>query len=221
MRNIGVAFALLLPGGGYIQAQEPTADLDRDGFTVAAGDCNDRRASIYLGAPESGNADYNCDSIIGSLVEYSRNRSSAGGLPKTADPILINVMADREYCATWARQCGETGHTPYPANQDNHNPVRLTVEVTRAIDGSQVTGLTEDNFTIYNPFVPAGTSAVDVLECSGCFQDGGPLGPGVYTLLVHPAVEGFNWKPGRYDLLVNVHTGESENSELVQIPISF
>lgn len=56
----GVAgFSSINPGGGS------TEDADADGYTAAAGDCNDENSSVYPGAPEVlDGMDNNCDGSV-------------------------------------------------------------------------------------------------------------------------------------------------------------
>lgn len=59
----------------------PTSDLDRDGFSIAEGDCNDAEASVYPGALDvvGDKIDQDCDSLDGVDGDDDNHASMASG----------------------------------------------------------------------------------------------------------------------------------------------
>ncbi len=74
VRQSGVVFTLTMSGG-------TSPDADRDGVTVAQGDCNDADASIYPGATEvCDGRDQDCDGQVdeGALTTFYQDRDGDG-----------------------------------------------------------------------------------------------------------------------------------------------
>jgi hypothetical protein len=137
-------------------------------------------------------------------------------LPQQLDPPSLQV--DQTYCATGGIQCVGAGHTFEAAGPGNHNPVRIGIQVQQG--GMPVDGLASTDFTVLNPFVPAGGPGVTKLACASCFQ---AAGQGLYTLFVHPAAVGVNWKSGSYFVQIQVRllSGTRTIRGLTKIEIPF
>lgn len=172
-------------------------------------------AVMAVAGPASGSIqsrDVARDGTIGRAVAGASSPSSFG-------PVSLTVHVDETYCATGGVQCGADGHSFAAAGPDNHNPIRLGIQVLAG--RKPVNGLAAGDFTFSNPFVPAGGGAISVYDCGSCFQTGGS---GMYTLFVHRGPSG-NWKSGSYfaQLKVKVPTasGSTTNRALVEIEIPF
>ena len=127
-------------------------------------------------------------------------------------PILVTEDVDLSYCGSEGAQCNN--HTYYPANDSNHNPVRVGIMITA--NGVGVPGLKASNFTFVNPFIPAGASSAGICAAAICgtanFQD---AGNGQYTLFVHPMTPNVNWKAGHYFASLTVNKGKATVSSFV------
>lgn len=136
----------------------------------------------------------------------------------------VAAEVDEAACASVPVQCGDgaTGHTFAAALSANHNPVSITVLVTRF--GVPVAGLASAAFDFSDGIVPAGGPGIT--RCpgggSGCaspsdlFQD---VGNGLYVLWVHPEPAG-NWKAGSYYARITVSdAGGRRGSALVEITV--
>ena len=133
-------------------------------------------------------------------------------------PLELKVLVDQTICGTGAAQCSGSGHTTRTAAKNNHNPVRVMVQV---LDENRVPviGLTTDAFSVATPFVPAGGPGLTRWDCGpDCFQ---ATTNGVYGIFVHPAPASTNWKPGSYCLEVHVVVGALSAFEIVSISIPF
>lgn len=145
----------------------------------------------------------------GQIVEETADSLSSATMRKesvtqasssaTFGSLALTVQVDQTYCGTGGVQCTGTGHTAAAAGPTNHNPVRLGIQVLRG--GSPVGGLPSGDFTVSNPFVPAGGPGVTRVECPTCFQT---APGGLYTIFVHPAPASVNWKSGSYFVQVQV-----------------
>jgi hypothetical protein len=137
----------------------------------------------------------------------------------------VTAEVDEAACASVPVQCGDgtTGHTFAAASSANHNPVSVTVLVTRF--GAPVAGLASSAFDFSDGIVPAGGPGIT--RCpgggSGCaspsdlFQD---VGNGLYLLWVHPEPAG-NWKAGSYYARITVtDVAGRRGSALVEITVA-
>lgn len=130
--------------------------------------------------------------------------------------LQLSMNVNERFCATgFPAQCNDSGHTFAAAASDNHNPVLITVLVTR-MDGSQVDGIPSANF-LFDQSVGPGPGIKrcgDPQDLVGC----GPftssyfvyVGNGLYAFVVHPSVSGFNWKAAQYGFVLTV-TGNDGN----------
>jgi hypothetical protein len=142
---------------------------------------------------------------------------STSGLPLVlSGPLELKVLVDQTICGTGAVQCTGSGHTTRTAAKNNHNPVRVIIQV---LDENRipVTGLTAASFGVSTPFVPAGGPGLTRLDCGlDCFQ---ASPDGVYGIFVHPAPASTNWKSGSYCLQVQATVGSLSVFGIVLISI--
>ena len=149
--------------------------------------------------------------------------------------LQLSVNVNEGFCGEdGAAQCNDSsgtggtgaGHTFEGASSSNHNPVLITVLVTR-MDGSVVDFLPPDNF-IFDAKIGPGPGlrrCGDPQDEVGCGQFTSSyfvgLGNGVYMFVVHPSVAGFNWKVARYGFLLTVFDNNSnEGRALGEIVIT-
>lgn len=142
----------------------------------------------------------------------TRFLSAAALVALTASPVAhaavgytITASVDTEVCASVPVQCGVagTGHTFAAAGDTNHNPIRLFVTVVRA-SGVPVNGLTINEFSFSNPFVPAGGGAAVICTEANCGTSRFGAGAnGTYTIFLDRGPAG-NWKAGAYAGTVRV-----------------
>ena len=144
---------------------------------------------------------------------------STAGVPlAVSGPLELTMLIDQGYCKTGGVQCTGTGHKAQQALKNNHNPVRVMIQVLDE-KRNPVTGLTSVAFSLASPYVPAGGPGLAQLECSECFL--GTSSPdGVYAIFVHPAVSG-NWKAGSYCIQVEVVVGTATSNVIGLISIPF
>ena len=130
--------------------------------------------------------------------------------------LQLSMNVNERFCATgFPVQCTDSGsgHTFAAASSLNHNPVLITVLVTR-MDGSQVDGIPSANF-LFDQSVGPGPGIKrcgDPQDLVGC----GPFtssyfifaGNGLYTFVVHPSVSGFDWKAAQYGFVLTVTDNE-------------
>ena len=131
--------------------------------------------------------------------------STASGYGYTG---LITVHVDQTACATVAVQCPAFA----AAGPTNRNPIRLGIQLAPG-----VAGIPSSSFGIFNPFVPAGGTAVVRRTCASCFQDGGS---GMYAMWIEPGGVG-NWKSGSYFVQVQLTVGTAVLRPMVQLEIPF
>jgi len=160
----------------------------------------------------------------GQVVDSAAGKASGGEeaiLPQVATTqqratfgaITLTVLVDESFCANLAQQCFSIA----AAGNTNRNPARLAIQVLS--DGTPVSGLTDADFTIFNPFVPAGGPVVGKLSCPACFPGFGARG--IYTLFVNPLNPDFNWKSGSYFVQVLVKLGTETHLAAAEIEIPF
>jgi len=140
--------------------------------------------------------------------------------------LQVSINVNERLCAEClCVQCGGSGHSYEAASSLNHNPVMITVLVTR-MDGSEVDFLPSENF-IFDAKIGPGPgihrcgAPQDEVGC-GPFTDSYfvATGNGVYTFVVHPSVTGFNWKPATYGFLLTVFDNDgNEGRALGEIVI--
>ncbi|MBI1760231.1 MAG: hypothetical protein HYR56_02235 [Acidobacteria bacterium] len=148
-----------------------------------------------------------------SLAENFTTQALLSAAPGAATfGATLTVQVDHSYCRTGGVQCFLPGQAPGDLNR---NPVRLGIQVLNG--GVPVLGLTDADIDVFNPFVPAGGSAINQIACASCFQ---PAGNGIYTIFVAPAV-GQTWKPGSYFVQVRVNVGGVIHRALAQIEVEF
>lgn len=126
----------------------------------------------------------------------------------------MQVHVDDSYCANGGVQC-DTFAKPASVNGNN---IRLLIQVTNR-KGRGITGLTSENFSVSNSFVPAGGTSIGASGCVHCFQEGSE---GVYALFVDP-VSDANWSKGGYGLSLKLDCparyGNKEIDSLTYIEI--
>jgi hypothetical protein len=136
----------------------------------------------------------------------------------------VTAEVNEEACESVPVQCGDgaTGHTFAAASSANHNPVSVTVLVTRF--GAPVAGLASSAFDFSDGIVPAGGPGVTLCPGggSGCaspsdlFKD---VGNGLYLLWAHPEPAG-NWKAGSYYARITVtDVSGRRGSALIEITV--
>ncbi len=128
-------------------------------------------------------------------------------------PLRVTVQLDQTYCASGGVQCGQTGSSYAVAANGNNALVRLSVQVGGI--GSGCGGLTQSDFTISTPGVPAGGTSLVIASCPSCFNAGSN---GMYTLFVKP-FGGYNWKSGSYFVQLRVNYDSTTYHVLNQIAI--
>jgi hypothetical protein len=137
----------------------------------------------------------------------------------------VAAEVDEAACASVPVQCGDgtTGHTFAAASSTNHNPVAITVLVTRS--GAPVAGLASSDFDFSDGIVPAGGSGITRCPggASGCASPSNlflDVGNGLYLLWVHPEVGGRNWKAGSYFARITVTDAAARRgSALIEITV--
>jgi len=128
--------------------------------------------------------------IIGALViavgSFSAAVQGAG--------LNLSTAVDTEICASGAAQCGGNFN---PANDSNHNPIRLFVQVT-SLNGTPGTGLALGDFSFTNNLVPAGGGSTVICPAARCGANrfGGGTN-GLYSIFLDRSPAG-NWKAGTY-----------------------
>jgi len=152
---------------------------------------------------------------VGQITEAI---STSGQPLAISGPLQLKTLADPSICRTGAVQCSGSGHTTRAAAKNNHNPVRVMIQVLDET-GKPISGLTSASFNVSTSFVPAGGPGLARLDCGpDCFQESPE---GVYGIFVHPAASGVNWKSGSYCLQVRVSAEAISAFEIVLIPIPF
>lgn len=137
----------------------------------------------------------------------------------------VTAEVNESACASVPVQCGNgtTGHTFAAASSTNHNPVSITVLVTRF--GTPVAGLPSSGFDFSDGIVPAGGPGITLCPGggSGCaspsdlFHD---VGNGLYLLWAHPEPAGINWKAGSYYARITVtDRAARRGSALIEITV--
>jgi len=130
--------------------------------------------------------------------------------------LQLSVNVNVGFCGEDAAvQCTDSGpgsgegHTFEAASSSNHNPVLITVLVTR-MDGSQVDGIPSENF-LWDQSIGPGPGIErcgDLQDNVGCGSFTSSyfiyLGNGVYTFVVHPSAVGYNWKVAKYGFVLTV-----------------
>lgn len=132
-----------------------------------------------------------------------------------SQPVDVSVFVDQTVCATGPVQCVvQTDHTAEAAGPNNHNPVRLIVQV--GSEGTAIAGLQSRDFRITTVAVPAGAGGLEKLKCDSCFVKVEPTS--VYHVYVHPQE---NWYPGTYAVQLRINVGGEEIRALSVIEIPF
>ena len=90
----------------------------------------------------------------------------------SSGPFEVSVNVNTEICQEWPVQCSGTGHSAYKASSDNHNPVRIDIQVLSKT-GAPVNNLKSASFSFSCPFLSTGGPSLKRLECSECFLSGG------------------------------------------------
>lgn len=194
MSLLGLLSALLLTSTAF--AQEIKRDQTRTGQAAEAADDIKVWPKLDPGT-----------------VENFTNLALLSAAPGAATfGATLTVQVDHSYCRTGGIQCFLPGQAPGDLNR---NPVRLGIQVLNG--GVPVLGLTDADIDVFNPFVPAGGSALSQVACAACFQ---PAGNGIYTIFVAPAV-GQTWKPGSYFVQVRVNVAGVIHRALAQIEVEF
>jgi hypothetical protein len=138
----------------------------------------------------------------------------------SADAAGLDVVAviDTEVCASGAVQCGGAGHSAVAASNDNHNPLRMFVQVVRR-NGLPVNGLSIGNFSFSNNLVPAGGGAAGICSEATCTVNrfGGGIN-GLYQIFLDRIPAG-NWKAGAYAGTVRVTEGANRGAGIVTFTI--
>jgi hypothetical protein len=145
-------------------------------------------------------------------------------IERRTNRLEVTAEVNEQACVSVPVQCGDgaTGHTFAAASSANHNPVSVTVLVTRS--GAPIAGLASSAFDFSDGIVPAGGPGITRCPAggSGCaspgnlFQD---AGNGMYLLWVHPEPAG-NWKAGSYYARITVtDTAGRKGSALVEITV--
>ena len=181
--------------------------------------------------------------IVEAASPWDSILSAINGLTTKADTIMsmmsglqLSINVDERFYAEGSPvQCEDSsliiaggtgaGHTFAAASSSNHNPVLITVLVTR-MDGSAVDFLPSANF-IFDAKIGPGPGIYrcgDPQDLVGCGQYTSSYfvatGNGVYTFVVHPSVAGFNWKAATYGFLVTVFDSDgNEGRALGEIVI--
>ncbi len=194
MSLLSLLSALLLTGAAL--AQEVKRDQAKTGQAAEAADDTKLWPKLDFGATETLTTE--------SLLTAAPGAATFGA--------SLTVQVDHSYCRTGGVQCFLPGQAPGDLNR---NPVRLGIQVLNG--GVPVLGLTDADIDVFNPFVPAGGSAISQIACASCFQ---PAGNGIYTIFVAPAL-GQTWKPGSYFMQVRVNVGGVIQRALAQIEVSF
>jgi hypothetical protein len=146
-------------------------------------------------------------------------------LEARSNRLEVTAEVNEAACASVPVQCGNgtTGHTFAAASSANHNPVSITVLVTRF--GAPVAGLASSAFDFSDGIVPAGGPGITLCPGggSGCaspsdlFHD---AGNGLYLLWAHPAPAGINWKAGSYYARITVtDKAGRRGSALIEITV--
>ncbi len=125
--------------------------------------------------------------------------------------LTLQASIDTAICASIPVQCAN--HSYDAADSSNHNPIRLVVQVI-GTDGTPVNGLTVDNFSFSNPFVPAGGGTTVICSEASCGTDRFQDGPnGLYSIMLDRGPAG-NWDAGAYagTVIVSTDSGDSGTS---------
>jgi len=171
------------------------------------------------------------DTILNAINAMDSKVDSIKGM---VSGLQLSINVDERFCAEgFPAQCTDSGdnpgdgdgHTFEVASSSNHNPVLITVLVTR-MDGSAVDFLPSDSF-IFDPKVGPGPGlrrCGDSQDEVGCgeydYSFFVATGNGVYTFVVHPSVAGFNWKVASYGFLLTVFDNDgNEGRALGEIVI--
>lgn len=128
--------------------------------------------------------------IIGALI------IAAGSFTAAVQGAGLNLSTavDTEICASGAVQCGGNFN---PANDSNHNPIRLFVQVS-SLNGTPGTGLALGDFTFTSNLTPAGGGSTGICSLANCGASrfGGGTN-GLYSIFLDRIPAG-NWKAGTY-----------------------
>lgn len=135
--------------------------------------------------------------------------------------LSITIAVDTEVCSSGSTQCGQAGHTYTGANDANHNPIKMFLQVVSPA-GAPIPKLDIDSFTFNNNFVPAGGGATGICSEYNCttdrFQD---AGNGLYGIFLDRIPDG-NWRAGTYAGTVQItHLGPNEKTVTGTAMVSF
>ena len=139
-------------------------------------------------------------------------QSASGSAIVASGPFQITVNIDTAICETWPSQCSDTGHSAYAALANNHNPIRVNIQVLTT-RGDPVNNLGSDTFSFSCPLVLPGQIALTRLDCSDCFVAGSD---GMYAFFIHPepSVTG-HWYHGNYVMQVQVRSGKKKVARIL------
>jgi len=164
------------------------------------------------------------ETILNAISGFS---SKIDTIKDMVSGLQLSLNVNEELCGEGiAAQCNGSGHSFDAASSLNHNPVMVTVLVTR-MDGSAVDFIPSENF-LFDATIGPGPG---IHRC-GAPQDQVGCGPfpesyfveagnGVYSFVVHPSAAGFNWKVAQYGFLLTVFDNDgNEGRALGEIVIN-
>lgn len=140
-----------------------------------------------------------------------------------ANNLQVELMAYTDSCESGSVQCNSDAadqHTFDAASSANHNPFPVRILVTR--NGVPVNGITAEQFSYSNNFVPAGgTGSVKCdVDCGDSWFQGSN-GNGLYSIYIdrNTVNDLNNWKAGNYSGVMQVSDSQGQGSAMVSFSI--